>query len=93
MEHGAVFGVVDALLQADLVAKLGQQAHGFSVHQVLGQVEMKVAGVKAQALHTLRILGEPLAQVDAILLQLVEMLLQIGPSLGLLCIHGRIDRH
>ncbi|SUV62704.1 Uncharacterised protein [Scardovia inopinata] len=54
---------------------------------------MQITCFKTQLLHTLRILSEPLTQVNALALQVGKMLLQLSPSLGLCSIYWRINGH
>ena len=72
MQHGAVFGVVDvhsgvhslgALIELDGLGKVGEQLEGFRLDQVLGQIEVQVAGVEGQLLDALGVLGEPLLEL------------------------------
>ena len=102
MQHGAVLGVVDvhagvhglgALVELDGLGEVGEQLEGLRLDEVLGQVEMQVAGVEAQLLDALGIVGEPLLEADALALQLVVVLLQRGPLRGLGGVNRRIDGH
>ena len=89
MQDGAVLGGVDvlagehgvtALLELHLAGKVAQQLDGLIGHQVLGQIEVKVAGFKAQLVHALGIGGEPGLEVDALGLELLLMSLERLPS-------------
>ena len=76
-EHG-----VTALLEFHLVGKVAQELDGLVGHQVLGQVEVQVTGVKAQLVHTLGIGGEPGLEVDTLGLELLLMSLERLPSVS-----------
>jgi len=102
VQHGAVFGVVDvhagvhslgALIELDGLGKVGEQLEGFRLDQVLGQIEVQVAGVEGQLLDALGVLGEPLLEAHAFDLKLVIVLLQGSPLRGLGGVNGRIDGH
>ena len=102
VQHGAVLGVVDvhagvhglgALVELDGLGEVGEQLEGLRLDEVLGQVEVQVAGVEAQLLDALGIVGEPLLEADALALQLVVVLLQRGPLRGLGGVNRRIDGH
>ena len=89
VQNGAVLGGIDvlagehgvaALLELHLAGKIAQQLDGLIGHQVLGQIEVKVAGVKAQLVHALGIGGEPGLEVDAFSLELLLMSLERLPS-------------
>ena len=91
VQDGAVLGGVDvlagehgvaALLELHLAGKIAQQLDGLIGHQVLGQVEVQVTGVKAQLVHALGIGGEPGLEVDALGLELLLMGLERLPSGG-----------
>ena len=91
VQDGAVLGGVDvlagehgvaALLELHLAGKIAQQLDGLIGHQVLGQVEVKVAGVKAQLVHAVGVSGEPGLEVDALGLELLLMSLERLPSGG-----------
>ena len=82
VQDGAVLGGVDvlagehgvaALLELHLAGKIAQQLDGLISHQVLGQVEVQVTGVKAQLVHALGIGGEPGLEVDTLGLELLLM--------------------
>ena len=74
-EHG-----VAALLELHLASKIAQELDGLIGHQVLGQVEVQVTGVKAQLVHALGIGGEPGLEVDTFGLELLLMGLECLPS-------------
>ena len=102
MQHGAVLGVVDvhagvhrlgALVELDGLGEIGEQLEGLRLDQVLGQIEVQIAGVEAQLLDTVGVVGEPLLEADALGLQLVIVLLQGGPRGSLGGVNGRIDGH
>ena len=102
VQHGAVFGVVDvhtgvhslgALIELDGLGKVGEQLEGFRLDQVLGQIEVQVAGVEGQLLDALGVFGEPLLEAHAFGLKLVIVLLQGSPLRGLGGVNGRIDGH
>ncbi len=102
VQHGAVLGVVDvhaavhglgALVELDGLGQVGEQLQGLRLDQVLGQIEVQVAGVEAQLFDALGVIGEPLLEADALGLQLVVVLLQSGPLRGLGGVNGRIDGH
>ena len=102
VQHGAIFGVVDvhagvhglgALIKLDSLGEVCEQLQGFRLDQVLGQIEVQVAGIEAQLVHTARILGEPLLEADAFVLQLVIVLLQGSPLRSLGGVNWRIDGH
>ena len=102
VQHGAVLGVVDmhagvhglgALVELDGLGEVSEQLQGLRLDQVLGQVEMQVAGIEAQLLDAGGVVGEPLLEADAFGLQLVIVLLQGGPLRGLGGVNGRIDGH
>ena len=102
VQHGAVLGVVDvhagvhrlgALVELDGLGEVGEQLEGLRLDQVLGQVEVQVAGVERQLVDTLGVIGEPLLEADALGLQLVIVLLQRGPLGGLGGVNWRIDGH
>ena len=76
-EHG-----VAALLELHLAGKIAQQLDGLIGHQVLGQIEVKVAGVKAQLVHAVGVSGEPGLEVDTLGLELLLMSLERLPSGG-----------
>lgn len=89
VQDGAVLGGVDvlagehgvaALLELHLAGKIAQQLDGLISHQVLGQVEVQVTGVKAQLVHALGIGGEPGLEVDTLGLELLLMGLERLPS-------------
>ena len=89
VQNSAVLGGVDvlagehgvaALLELHLAGKIAQQLDGLIGHQVLGQVEVQVAGVKAQLIHAVDIGGEPGLEVDALGLELLLMSLERLPS-------------
>ena len=89
VQNGAVLGGIDvlagehgvaALLELHLAGKIAQQLDGLIGHQVLGQIEVKVAGVKAQLVHALGIGGEPGLEVDTFGLELLLMSLERLPS-------------
>ena len=89
VQDGAVLGGVDvlagehgvaALLELHLAGKIAQQLDGLIGHQVLGQVEVQVTGVKAQLVHALCIGGEPGLEVDTFGLELLLMSLERLPS-------------
>ena len=89
VQDGAVLGGVDvlagehsvaALLELHLAGKIAQQLDGLIGHQVLGQIEVKVAGVKAQLIHAVGVSGEPGLEVDALGLKLLLMSLECLPS-------------
>ena len=91
VQDGAVLGGVDvlagehgvaALLELHLAGKIAQQLDGLIGHQVLGQVEVQVAGVKAQLVHALCIGSEPCLKVDTLGLELLLMGLERLPSGG-----------
>ena len=102
VQHGAVLGVVDvhagvhrlgALVELDGLGEVGEQLEGLRLDQVLGQVEVQVAGVERQLVDALGVIGEPLLEADALGLQLVIVLLQRGPLGGLGGVNWRIDGH
>ena len=71
VEHRAVLGGVDVgagehgvavRLHADLTGELLQELEGLGGHEVLGQVDVEVRGVGAEALRTLGVRVEPFAQ-------------------------------
>ena len=74
-EHG-----VAALLELHLAGKVAQELDGLVGHQVLGQVEVQVAGIKAQLIHTLGVGGKPGLEVDTLGLELLLMSLERLPS-------------
>ena len=89
VQDGAVLGGVDvlagehgvaALLELHLAGKIAQQLDGLIGHQVLGQIEVQVTGVKAQLVHALGIGGEPGLEVDTFGLELLLMSLERLPS-------------
>ena len=91
VQDGAVLGGVDvlagehgvaALLELHLAGKIAQQFDGLIGHQVLGQVEVQVTGVKTQLVHALRIGSEPGLEVDTLGLELLLMGLERLPSGG-----------
>ena len=91
VQNSAVLGGVDvlagehgvaALLELHLAGKIAQQLDGLIGHQVLGQVEVQVAGVKAQLVHALCIGSEPCLKVDTLGLELLLMGLERLPSGG-----------
>ncbi len=102
VQHRTVFGVVDvhagvhglgALVELDGLGEVGEQLQGFRLDQVLGQVEVQVAGIEAELLDAVGVIGEPLLEADAFGLQLVVVLLQCGPLRGLGGVNRRIDGH
>ena len=97
VQDGAVLGGVDvlagehgvaALLELHLAGKIAQQLDGLIGHQVLGQIEVKVAGVKAQLVHAVGVSGEPGLEVDALGLELLLMGLERLPSGGRRSVDG-----
>ena len=91
VQDGTVLGGVDvlagehgvaALLELHLAGKIAQQLDGLIGHQVLGQVEVKVAGVKAQLVHAVGVSSEPGLKIDALGLELLLMGLERLPSGG-----------
>ena len=76
-EHG-----VAALLKLHLAGKIAQQLDGLIGHQVLGQIEVQVAGVKAQLIHAVGVGSEPGLEVDTFGLELLLMSLERLPSGG-----------
>ena len=91
VQDGTVLGGVDvlagehgiaALLKLHLAGKIAQQLDGLIGHQVLGQVEVQVTGVKAQLVHALCIGSEPGLEVDTFGLELLLMSLERLPSGG-----------
>ena len=91
VQNSAVLGGVDvlagehsvaSLLELHLAGKIAQQLDGLIGHQVLGQIEVKVAGVKAQLIHAVGVSSEPGLEVDALGLELLLMGLERLPSGG-----------
>ena len=89
VQDGAVLGSVDvlagehgvaALLELHLTGKIAQQLDGLIGHQVLGQIEVQVTGVKAQLVHAVGVSSEPGLEVDALGLELLLMGLERLPS-------------
>ena len=97
VEHGAVLGGVDVLagkhgvatlLHARGAAEIEQQAHRLVGHEVLGEVEVQVGGIKAQLGNAVGIGGKPVLEADPLGLEGVEVVLE-GLPLGR-C--GDVDR-
>ncbi|VWM23872.1 Uncharacterised protein [Collinsella intestinalis] len=87
-EHG-----VTALLDAASATQVYEQLERLIGDEVLGQVEVQVTGTIAELLNAIGIGGEPILQADALLHELVVVLLKSHPRRGLGCIDGSGNRH
>ena len=102
VQNSAVLSVVNvltrehslgALLQLHSLGEVSEESESFWLDQVLGQIKVQIASFEGELSGTLWVLLEPLAQVDAFGLQIVIVLLQCLPSVGLRSIDWWIDGH
>lgn len=98
VQDGAVLGGVDvrsgvhgvaALLEAHGAGEVAEQAEGLLGHEVLGEVEVQVLGVKRELLHAVRIAGEGILEVESGAHELVMVGLEGRPLGRGGCVDGR----
>jgi hypothetical protein len=87
-EHG-----IATLLDAASATQVHEQLERLIGDEVLGQVEVQVTGTIAELLNAIGIGGKPILQADALLHELVVVLLKSRPRRGLGCIDGSGNRH